>query len=368
MGYVETLPSGRHRGVPWNAVAGKRGKSETFDHWHEADAYWRRKEAEIDGGYDSAGVAVSRQQRGIPTFAEHVVAWAQGGIEDCELSTLRGYRSQARMLAKRWPVERVDEITESMIRGYLAELRTGRIAPSTRTLRLTVLRHAMRAAVQAGHRPDDPTLGVKGPRRREHQPRILTDAELMLLLVCLPAWLWPAALLSHDAGPRIDEIAGLRMCNLNLLHGTVTIADIIDVDGSLRHHPKSKIVRDVPLSARCIAALRDHIRDYPPAGKLAPVFAHPRKGGHLRPSRIRDEWDRALKLAGLDGEKPTWHDLRHGCATALADSGADPWVIQAILGHGSIATSQRYVRKANLTRQAAAVGRAFDTSDHTAIG
>lgn len=358
MGCVEELPNGRFKGVPWNSAASKRGKSKVFDRWEQADAYCTRAEAEMDGDYSAVGIDVTRRNRRLPLLAEHVTEWAKAGIEDGELSTVKGYQSQARMLAARWPTEQVDEITELMVRGYLAELRDTGASPSTRTLRLTVLRHAMRAAVKAGYRPDDPTLGIKAPKRRETQPRILTDSELMMLLACLPGWLWAAALVSHDAGLRIDEIAGLRMQSLNLLHGTVTVVDIIDVDGSLRAYPKSKILRDLPLSPRALAALRDHVRDYPPAGKLAPVFAA-RKGKHLLPSRIRDEWDRALLLANFDGKKPTWHDLRHGCATALDEAGVDSSVIQAILGHRNLATTQRYIRRANLTRQSAAVRLAF---------
>ncbi len=230
MGWVEELLSGRFRGVARNAVTGKRW-SKAHDYWSEADAWWRREEAEMDGSDTWAGIAVTRQQRGIPTLAEPVVAWAAGGVEDAELSTLRGYQSQARMLAARWPTERVEEITELDVRGYLAELRGGRggagLSPCTRTLRLVVLRHAMRAAVKAGERLDDPTLGVQGTRRREHQARILTEPELMVLLVCLPGWLWPAALLSPDVGVRIGEVAGLRMRSLDLLHGTVTVATVV---------------------------------------------------------------------------------------------------------------------------------------------
>ncbi|MGH3936440.1 MAG: tyrosine-type recombinase/integrase [Pseudonocardiaceae bacterium] len=359
MGWVEELPSGRWRGVARNAITGKRW-SKAHHRWADADAWWRAEERDTDGSYTTAGIDITRQQRGVPSFAEHVVEWARRGIADPELSTLRGYRGQARQLAKRWPMGRVDEITERMVRDYFADLRDAGYSPSTRTLRLTVLRHAMRDAIAAGYRPDDPTLRIKGPKRREHQARLLSEQELMMMLACLPGWLWPAVLLSHDAGLRVCEVVGLRMANLDLLHGTVTIADIIDVDGELRTYPKSKLVRHVPLSARCLTALRDHVATYNPAGRLGHVFANPAdRKRHLRPARVRAEWDRALELAQLDGEKPTWHDLRHGCATTLADSGADPWVIQAILGHGSIATSQRYVRKANLGRQSAAVSRAF---------
>jgi site-specific recombinase XerD len=215
-----------------------------------------------------------------------VVQWARSGIADPELSTLRGYQSQARMLAARWPTERVNEITEKMVRDYMADLREAGYSPSTRTLRLTVLRHAVRDAVAAGYRPDDPTLRIKGPKRREHQARLLTEQELMVVLVCMPGWLWAAVLLSHDAGLRISEVCGLRMTNLDLLHGTVTIADVIDVNGELRTYPKSKAVRHVPLSARCLAALRDHVAKHSPAGKLGHVFAHPAdRKRHLRPAR-----------------------------------------------------------------------------------
>lgn len=364
MGSVEELPSGRWRGVPWNAAAKRRGPSATFDSWTAADAYWRRIEAEFDGTYVAAGLTVDRQ-RHRPGFAAHVLAWAAAGIEDGELSTRRGYQSQARQLAARWPSERVDEITELMIRAHLAELRDAGLAPSTRSLRLTVLRHAMRAAIKAGYRSDDPTLGVKGPRKRDAQPRILTDPELMLVLAFMPGWLWPAVLLSHDAGLRVDEVAGLRVGSLNLLHGTVTVAHIVEIDGTLRPYPKSKEIFDVPLSARLLTALRGHIQDYPPAGATAAVFRNPdwRARGELKPEAIRGHFNRAVKRAGLDEPRPTWHDLRHSCGTILAESGASPWVIKEILRHGSIATTQRYVRKANLARQSAAIGLAFGRAE-----
>lgn len=368
MGWVEVLPSGRHRGVARCRVTGRRW-SKAFDRAAQADAWWRREEREADEAYTGAGIEVDRQRRGIPMLGEHVLAWARKGPADCEKATLRNYRNQARALAARWPALRVDELTDEHITDYLAELRDAGVAPGTRTLRLTVLRHAMRAAVKAGYRADDPTLGIRGPKAREHQGRILTDPELMLILACLPAWLWPAALLSHDAGLRIGEVAGLRMFNLNLLHGAVTIADVIDDDGSLRSYPKGKVIADVPLSARAATALREHVRCFPPAGPLAPVFCasggrhwtqkRASTGAHLRPDRIRDDWDRAVALAGLPGTKPTWHDLRHSCATILAEAGADAWVIKEVMRHRSIATTQRYVRKANLARQAAAIHSAF---------
>lgn len=181
MGYVETLPSGRYRGVPWNAAAGKRGRSASFDRWAEADAYWRRIEREIDGDYQGADIAVIRQQRGIPRFAEHVIAWAKLGIEDGELATVRSYQSQARSLAAQWPTQRVDEITPLMVKGYLAELRAAGTSPSTRTLRLTVLRHAMRRHRRRvpGRRSDAGGQGAQAagtPGPHPHRAGAVSDA------------------------------------------------------------------------------------------------------------------------------------------------------------------------------------------------
>ncbi|HEY6423227.1 MAG TPA: hypothetical protein VIY28_08310, partial [Pseudonocardiaceae bacterium] len=67
--------------------------------------------------------------------------WAKVGVEGAEVSTRLGYQSQARMLAKRWPTERVDEITELMVRGYLAELRDAGLTGGVRTMRLRFPHH-----------------------------------------------------------------------------------------------------------------------------------------------------------------------------------------------------------------------------------
>lgn len=362
MGYFEYIKrNGEHTGkikaVPWNAAAQRRGKSKVCDTWEEADAYIRRMEREIDGHYDAAGIAVTRQQRGIPLFAEHVVAWARKGPPNATKATLRNYRATARMLAERWPSERVDELTEDDLTDYLAELRDAEAAPSTIVGRITVLRHAFRAAVRAGHRADDPTLCIKGPAARDHDGRILTGDELALARAQLPEWLAPAALLSHDAGLRIGEIAGLRLFRLNLLQGLVTVADVIDVDGSLRAHPKGKLVGDVPLSPRVVAALRELVERRPPAGPLAPVFSP--TGEHVSQERIRKTWRSAVKRAKLHGIAPTWHDLRHTYATTLAESGASAWDIMELLRHKHVTTAQRYVKRANLARKQAAIHGAF---------
>jgi integrase len=365
----EQLPSGNWRGVARDPHAGRR-ESKTFASFSEANAWAVKREAEMRQAYAERGVAIN--SRAVPGFAEFITT-ARLGKPDAAKWTLQKYRVQARQLAKRWPEERVDEITEQMVWDYLADLHDDGKSPATGLARLTTLRHGMRLAVKLGYRRDDPTVGIPGPVPREHEGRILAEHELMLMLGCLPAWLWPAALLSHDAGLRIGEIAGLRWHRLNLLRRVVTIADVIDCDGELRSWPKGKHIADVPLSGRVVAALSEHLRCFPPAGKDAPVFSVPaavlarqkgsRSGGHLKQARIRAEWDRALLVAKLPGDKPTWHDLRHSCATILAEHHADIEVIMAIMRHRRPDVTLRYIRRANLARQAAAIQGAFGGAD-----
>ncbi|MGH3625984.1 MAG: tyrosine-type recombinase/integrase [Sciscionella sp.] len=359
MGYVETLPSGRYRGVPWNAAAGKRGKSASFDRFSEADAYWRAAEAGIDGDYAAAGVEVDRQTRSVPLLADYVLEWA--GTVDGELATREAAVSHARELAAQWPTQRVNEITRPMVRAMLTTMRQRGRKPGTTEHRLSALRKVMAAAVEDGHRGDDPTVGVKGPSPVDRPHRVLSEQELYLMLVMLPDWLWAAALLSHDAGLRIGEIAGLRMHHLDLLHGTVTVADVVERDGTLREYPKGKKIADVPLSPRALRALRIHITAHPPRGRHGAVFAHPRHHGHCKPTYLREQWDRARRMVGLHDEPnpPRWHDLRHGCATALARAGVPAYDLAAILRHGDLTTAQTYIDEADLGAKRTAIGLAF---------
>lgn len=361
MGWVEDLPSGRYRGVARNAITGKRW-SKAHDHWTEADAWWRKEEREADGSYSAAGVEVTRQQRGIPVLADYTREWA--ATVDGELETCKSAASQARQLALHWPTERVDEITRPMVRAMLKAMRDRGLKSGSIEKRLGALRQTMANAIEDGHRADDPTVGLKGPKPVRHQHRILTEQELYLLLVMLPGWLWAAALLSHDAGLRISEIAGLKMHRLDLLHGKVTVADVVLRDGSLRDYPKGREVLDVPLSPRALKALRIHVAQYPPKGRDGAVFAHPR-GGHCKTATLRGQWAKARAMAGLADEPypPRWHDLRHGTATALARSGVEAYDIQAILRHQSLTTSQTYIDDADMTAKEAAIDRAFGAAE-----
>lgn len=353
----EALPSGRFRGVARSAITGRR-ESKTFDRFGDALDWAEARERAMDNVATEQGAPVQRRPYDRPLFPDYTQAWAQRSASN-SAATRSGDRSNARQLGAQWPHLRVHEITRNMVRSYMAELRDAGLSASTRQGRLIALRKIMASAVEDGHRSDDPTVGIKAPTAPTRGHRILTADELDRVVAALPTWLQAAALLSAEAGLRIGEVAGLRAHRLDLLHRTVFVADVVQCDGTLRESPKGRNPLTVPLTPRLAAALTDHIETHPPAGRTGHVFTTP-NGKRLTPDRIRGEWRQAVKKAGLDGDDaPRWHDLRHGCATALARAHAPAYVIMAVLRHADLRTAQVYIDRVGTPEQGEWLGRAF---------
>jgi integrase len=111
--------------------------------------------------------------------------------------------------------------------------------------------------------------------------------------------------------------------------------------------PKTEAgIRSVPLFPSVDAALREVAARAVERGRYAPdelVFGSMR-GAPLHPSNFRQRvWDRALRLAGLEGEGYRFHDLRHTCVSRLVAAGADVKLVQAVAGHANpLITLKRY--------------------------
>ncbi len=258
----EALPSGRFRGVARSAITGRR-ESRTFDRFGDAYEWAAAREAAMDAvATEVGGAPVERRVYDRPTFAAYAEAWGKRAGSDSAASR-SGARSNARQLGRQWPTQRIHEIDRAAVRAYLAELRDAGMSASTRQARIIALRAIMASAVEDGLRDRDPTVGVKAPTVTKPGHRILSEAELAAVLAALPQWLRAAALLSHEAGLRISEVAGLRAHRLDLLHRTVLITDVIQCDGTLRESPKGQVPLTVPLTLRAAAALTKHLEARP---------------------------------------------------------------------------------------------------------
>lgn len=365
--WIEQLPSGSYRAIVPDPTHRERRHTHTFavpQRYEDAVAWAVNKRRALVTGYQREGIKLPGRDA-TPLFADWVVAWAADGLPDCTQATLLGYQVQARMLATHWPTERVADITALDVERFVAALRRKGASASTVTSRLTVLRHAMRAAVRTGYRTDDPTLGVRGPRyRSRREARLLTETELAVVADALPEWLRPAPYLGFFAGLRTREVCGLRPCRvLGLAHDTpampaIQVVDVLDLDGTLRDHPKYGVRRLVPMSPKLAAVMQHHLDRYAP-GRFDPLLSNPRTGEHISPNRFRAEWGRALKVAQLDPEWPVFHDLRHNFCTNLDRNRAPISVIRDLMGHKNLATTSGYVEATDFELRSDWVNRVF---------
>jgi integrase/recombinase XerD len=260
---------------------------------------------------------------------------------------LAGYQD---FVARQGAGTQIERASADVVAAYVAFLRRSR-SGSTVARSLSTLRGFHRFLVEEGEAPSDPTADIPGVAVAEMLPKALSEDETERLLGALvgtgPAMLRDRALLEvlYGTGARVSEVVGLNL-------GDVAEA----VEGE--HIPLIRVLgkgdkeRLVPLGRLALAALaqwlsgegRPHLE--PKKWKLRSdaeaVFLNVR-GGRL--TRV-GAFGVVKKYAGRVGlaERVSPHVLRHSCATHMLARGADIRVVQELLGHASIATTQRYTK------------------------
>ncbi|MCX7282506.1 MAG: tyrosine recombinase, partial [Novosphingobium sp.] len=222
------------------------------------------------------------------------------------------------------------------------------LAPASLARKASALRQFYGFLVDESLRPDDPSSALPRPSIRRPLPRLLTHDEVGALFRTAED---EAALGASDALRMLALLellygSGLRATELVSLPLVAVPRDapFLTIVG------KGGVQRMVPVSARATKALAEWLKVRKSVDKTSGkagerqgrfVFPSPR-GGHL--SRVRlFQLLRALALrAGLDPEKVSPHVLRHAFATHLLEGGADLRVLQTLLGHADIATTQIY--------------------------
>ncbi|AEN79920.3 tyrosine integrase [Mycobacterium phage PhancyPhin] len=173
-------------------------------------------------------------------------------------------------------------------------------------------------------REDNPMVKVGAPRLPDRQPRPISDADVATLL---QARMWTSTrrmiLLALLAGLRVHEIAKIRGEDVDLA------SRVLWVKG------KGRRLKFVPLHPLLI----EMASEMPAAGWWFPMRGH--EGEHILSKSVSDIIGRTMRRAGVRG---TPHCLRHWYATTLLDNGADIRVVQELLRHKSIATTQIYTK------------------------
>lgn len=236
----------------------------------------------------------------------------------------------------------VGEVDPAAVRAFLAQMARRGAGRATQARRLSALRGLFRFACREGVAESNPAAAVRTPRQERRLPRHLRPGELEDLLDAV-----------GDAG-----VLGLRdRALLELLYATgLRVGELVSLDWAaldlsgrvLRVLGKGGKERMVPFGRPAAAALRawrpawgDLRAEHAGGEELdEPVFLNHR-GGRLTDRSVRRIVDRAVERAALArGVHP--HTLRHTFATHLLENGADLRAIQELLGHSSLATTQRY--------------------------
>ena len=230
------------------------------------------------------------------------------------------------------------QATRDDVAGFLGALRSLGAAPETVARKLSMLRNLYRYLISQGRASRDPTELVSTPRKWRKLPEILTVAEVELVLsqpdLDTPKGIRDRAILEllYAAGLRVSELAGLALSALHLREGFV------------RCLGKGMKERVVPLGSHAVRWLTRYLEEARPLivrpGTPDTIFLNMR-GRALSRKGCWKIVQTYVSQAGLD-KRVSPHTFRHSFATHLLEGGADLRVVQELLGHSDISTTQIY--------------------------
>jgi integrase/recombinase XerD len=268
--------------------------------------------------------------------------WLEDGLAP---ATLESYRRDLQQFAG-WLRERdgkqLIQATHSDLLGYLAHRYAVGARPSSSARCLSSLKRFYQYALRQGKVDADPTLNVDAPKRSRALPKSLTEQEVELLLAA-PSANDPLSLrdktmleLLYATGLRVSELVSLKLGQLSQDMGVVRILG------------KGSKERLVPVGEEALDWARkyvDEARSLLLEGRLSDALFISTRGSAMTRQAFWQLIKRYALRAGI--AKPiSPHTLRHAFATHLLNHGADLRVVQMLLGHADISTTQIYTHVA----------------------
>ncbi len=284
----------------------------------------------------------------MPWHAEGMLELIDGFI--LHLATERGLSVSYQLLVRRFleafaswfkvkhHSEEPGAVTTDRITEFLGQRKKDGIAASSARVELIALKIFFRWLSARRHIEGDPADAILPPRQEKHLPDTLNEGDVRQLIESIngthPLDRRDRAMLElfYASGLRLAELLSARLENLSLEEGWIRVTG---KGSKTRLAPVGRAAREA------IAAYLEHARPALVKPKSTSIIFLSRNGTHLTAERIRQIFDERTKTSGLTQHVHP-HKMRHSFATHLLNHGADLRVIQEMLGHADIATTQIY--------------------------
>jgi len=295
-------------------------------------------------------VAISPLQRQIQAYLDHLSI--ERGLAKNSLSAYQRDLSRYEQFCANVEIADGKAVTSATVSDFLVSIRTGKdggaaLAASSASRTVIAVRGFHAFLAREGITAGDPARQVKPPTPAKRLPKALAFSEVQSLLHAVGAdsegdltvlMLRDRALveLLYGTGARISELMDLTVDD---------ITNVTDELPILRLHGKGDKSRLVPVGSHARKALDDYLVRARPvlviSGRGTPALFLNARGGKLSRQSAWTILQAAADRAGL-GDKVSPHTLRHSFATHLLENGADVRVVQELLGHASVTTTQIY--------------------------
>ncbi|MCL2466739.1 MAG: site-specific tyrosine recombinase XerD [Micrococcales bacterium] len=295
---------------------------------------------------ERADVLTGSLETDLETYLTHLTV--ERGLSPNTLAAYRRDLTRYVAYLRSRGVDAPGRVGERDIEEYVVVARTGAdggasLGPGSSARAVVAVRGWHRFLAAEGMTADDPACQVRPPSQPKRLPKAITVDQVAQLLETTggegPSRLRDRALLEllYSTGARISEAVGLDIDDV----------DLTEDHAAVRLHGKGGKDRVVPVGSYAVQALHAYLVRARPAmvgaGRGTPAVFCNTRGGRLSRQSAWQVLRRAAVRAGLpNAEHISPHTLRHSFATHLLSGGADVRVVQELLGHASVSTTQLY--------------------------